>query len=107
MSAVKMLPPSLQPQRGKGGRLLRRPQRAYAAASVVEFLIAVLRLMGTATFRALGMIQQVARDDGIGLRTLRVPLRIEGQYPQGNERAAPLVGQHSERLFEEFGLRDS
>jgi crotonobetainyl-CoA:carnitine CoA-transferase CaiB-like acyl-CoA transferase len=61
-------------------------------------------LMQTATFEALGMIQEVTRGDGLRLRTLRVPLRIDGQRPMSDGRAAPLVGEHSERLFEEFGF---
>lgn len=63
-------------------------------------------LMETATFRALGMIQEVAREDGVRLRTLRVPLRIDGRRPQGNGQAAPRVGEHSARLRAEFALRD-
>jgi crotonobetainyl-CoA:carnitine CoA-transferase CaiB-like acyl-CoA transferase len=61
-------------------------------------------LMETATFRGLGMVQEVARADGARLRTLRAPLRIDGARPPGNGHAAPLVGEHSARLREEFGL---
>lgn len=61
-------------------------------------------LMETATFRGLGMVQEVGREDGARLRTLRAPLRFEGARPTGNGRAAPLVGQHTSRLREEFGL---
>jgi crotonobetainyl-CoA:carnitine CoA-transferase CaiB-like acyl-CoA transferase len=61
-------------------------------------------LMETATFRALGMVQDVARDDGTRLRTLCAPLRIDGGRLPGNGRAAPLVGEHTARLIEEFAL---
>jgi crotonobetainyl-CoA:carnitine CoA-transferase CaiB-like acyl-CoA transferase len=61
-------------------------------------------LMETATFRGLGMVQEVGREDGARLRTLRVPLRFEGARPTGKVRAAPLVGEHTARLREEFGL---
>ena len=42
-STAKILPPSLrQIKKGKGGRRLRRPQRAHPAATVADFLTAVL-----------------------------------------------------------------
>jgi crotonobetainyl-CoA:carnitine CoA-transferase CaiB-like acyl-CoA transferase len=62
------------------------------------------RLMQSATFRGLGMLQEVVRGDGVGLTTLRAPLRIDGARPAGNGRAAPQVGADSERLRAEFGL---
>jgi crotonobetainyl-CoA:carnitine CoA-transferase CaiB-like acyl-CoA transferase len=62
------------------------------------------RLMETATFRALGMVQAVTRPDGIALHTLRAPLRFDGARPPGNGRAAPEVGADTARLRKEFGL---
>jgi len=44
-STVKILPPSLrQTKKGKDGRLLSRPQQAHPAATVDDFLTAVLML---------------------------------------------------------------
>jgi crotonobetainyl-CoA:carnitine CoA-transferase CaiB-like acyl-CoA transferase len=62
------------------------------------------RLMQSATFRALGMLQEVVREDGVRLTTLRAPLRFDGERPAGNGRAAPQVGADSDRLRAEFGL---
>jgi CoA:oxalate CoA-transferase len=62
------------------------------------------RLMDSATFRALGMVQEVLREDGVALRTLRAPLRVDGVRPMGNGRAAPRVGADSARIRAEFGL---
>jgi len=43
MSTVMILPPSLKPAgKDMGGRLLRRPQRARPAATLADFLTAVL-----------------------------------------------------------------
>lgn len=57
---------------------------------------ALLRSEG---FRALDMLQQVARGDGTMLRTTRVPLRIDGVRPRGR-RAAPAVGADTETVLE-------
>lgn len=62
------------------------------------------RLMESATFRGLGMVQEVMRGDGMGLWTLRAPIRVDGARPPGNGRGAPQVGEHSARLRAEFGL---
>ena len=44
---MKILPPSLrQIRKGKGGRLLRRPQQGHPAATVDDFLTAVLSYFG-------------------------------------------------------------
>ncbi len=62
------------------------------------------RLMQSATFRALDMVHQVTRSDGVHLSALRGPLRIDGHRPPGNGRAAPAVGADSARIRAEFGL---
>jgi crotonobetainyl-CoA:carnitine CoA-transferase CaiB-like acyl-CoA transferase len=62
------------------------------------------RLMESATFRALGIVQEVTRGDGVALCTLRAPLRIDGVRLPGNGAAAPQVGADSARLRAEFGL---
>jgi crotonobetainyl-CoA:carnitine CoA-transferase CaiB-like acyl-CoA transferase len=62
------------------------------------------RLMQSATFRALDMVHQVTRSDGVRLSALRGPLRIDGLRPPGNGRAAPAVGADSARIRAEFGL---
>jgi crotonobetainyl-CoA:carnitine CoA-transferase CaiB-like acyl-CoA transferase len=64
-------------------------------------------LMETATFRALAMVQDVERADGVRLRTLRAPLRIDGKRLPGSRRAAPQVGEHSARLRRDFGLPEA
>jgi len=62
------------------------------------------RLMQTANFRALDMVQDLVRDDGLFLRTLRAPLRFDGARPAGNGRPAPAIGADGERLRAEFDL---
>jgi crotonobetainyl-CoA:carnitine CoA-transferase CaiB-like acyl-CoA transferase len=62
------------------------------------------RLMQSATFRALDMVHQVTRNDGVHLSALRGPLRIDGQRLPGNGRAAPAVGADSAGIRAEFGL---
>ncbi|GES44336.1 CoA transferase [Rhizobium dioscoreae] len=60
-------------------------------------------LLGSEGFRVLDMLQTVGRDDGVSLRTTRLPIRIDGQRPKF-ERAAPHVGEHNAALWEEFDL---
>lgn len=62
------------------------------------------RLMQSATFRALDMVHDVTRSDGVCLSALRGPLRIDGLRPPGNGRAAPTVGADSQRIRAEFDL---
>jgi crotonobetainyl-CoA:carnitine CoA-transferase CaiB-like acyl-CoA transferase len=61
------------------------------------------RLMASAAFERLQMLQSVERGAGAPLRTTSSPLRIEGTRPQSTA-AAPRVGEHGARLANEFGL---
>jgi CoA:oxalate CoA-transferase len=61
------------------------------------------KMRGTEGYRVLGMEQEVLCPGGTPLRTLRCPIRIDGeiyQSPQG----APAIGQHNEAITREFGL---
>ena len=54
-------------------------------------------------FRALDLLQTVTREDGVSIATTRSPLRVDGLRAKV-ERAAPRVGEHSEKIRAEFGL---
>lgn len=60
-------------------------------------------LMQSEGFRALDMLQTVTRDDGVAITTTRSPLRIDGERSQ-TFRAAPLIGEQSASIREEFDL---
>jgi CoA:oxalate CoA-transferase len=60
-------------------------------------------LMASEGFKALDMLQTVTREDDVTIRTTRAPLRINGVRPSTN-RAAPLIGEHSDKIRKEFGL---
>jgi CoA:oxalate CoA-transferase len=60
-------------------------------------------LFASENFRLLDMVQELRRDDGVSIRTMRSPIRVDGQRPRSN-RAAPRIGEHSAALREEFGL---
>jgi CoA:oxalate CoA-transferase len=60
-------------------------------------------LVASEGFKALDMLQTVTRDDDVTIRTTRAPLRINGVRPSTN-RAAPLIGEHSDSIRKEFGL---
>jgi len=62
------------------------------------------RLMQSATFRALDLVHEVTRGDGLRLSALRGPLRFDGRRSAGNGRAAPAIGADSARIRAEFGL---
>jgi CoA:oxalate CoA-transferase len=59
-------------------------------------------------FAALDMTQQVRRTDAEGrdvsITTLRTPLRVNGRALHA-DRGAPHVGEHTDAIREEFGLR--
>ncbi|QDY71724.1 CaiB/BaiF CoA transferase family protein [Qingshengfaniella alkalisoli] len=54
-------------------------------------------------FKALDMLQRVTRDDGVSIETTRTPILFDGIRPMGS-KAAPLVGEHSDQIRQEFGL---
>lgn len=60
-------------------------------------------LVASEGFKALDMLQTVTREDDVTIRTTRAPLRINGVRPSTN-RAAPLIGEHSDKIRKEFGL---
>ncbi|WP_108397824.1 CaiB/BaiF CoA transferase family protein [Devosia submarina] len=60
-------------------------------------------LMESEGFKALDLLQTVTREDDVEITTTRSPLRINGARARTN-RAAPLVGEHSAAIREEFGL---
>jgi crotonobetainyl-CoA:carnitine CoA-transferase CaiB-like acyl-CoA transferase len=61
------------------------------------------KLMQTAAFRQLDMLQTVTRDDGVSVRTTASPLRVNG-IRHKNALAAPTIGSQSELLRAEFPL---
>jgi crotonobetainyl-CoA:carnitine CoA-transferase CaiB-like acyl-CoA transferase len=54
-------------------------------------------------FKALDLLQTVTREDDVAIHTTRSPLRIDGVRAKV-ERAAPRIGEHSEKIRMEFGL---
>jgi len=60
-------------------------------------------LMENAGFKALDMLQNVTRDDGVDILTTRSPLRVNGKRARSS-RAAPLIGEQSAKIRAEFGL---
>jgi len=54
-------------------------------------------------FRVLDMLQTVEREDNVSILTTRSPLRVNGKRPKVS-RAAPRIGEHSDKIAEEFGL---
>lgn len=60
-------------------------------------------LMESEGFKILDMLQTVTREDNVSITTTRAPLRINGKRPR-TSRAAPLIGEQSEKIRAEFGL---
>ncbi|WP_176082889.1 CaiB/BaiF CoA-transferase family protein [Martelella sp. HB161492] len=54
-------------------------------------------------FKVLNMLQTVTREDGVSITTTRSPLRIDGKRG-ATGRAAPLIGEQSDRIRAEFNL---
>ncbi|UUP19777.1 CaiB/BaiF CoA transferase family protein [Nitratireductor thuwali] len=54
-------------------------------------------------FRMLDMLQTVTREDGVSVETTTSPIRIDGVRAR-IDRAAPRIGEQSDRIREEFGL---
>ena len=60
-------------------------------------------LFASENFRLLDMVQTLERGDGVSLRTMRSPIRVDGE--RGRSRhAAPRIGEHTQALLAEFGL---
>ena len=54
-------------------------------------------------FKVLDMLQTVTREDDVSILTTRSPLRVNGVRPKV-DRAAPRIGEHSDKIRAEFGL---
>ena len=54
-------------------------------------------------FKVLDMIQRIKRYDGLDIETLRCPIRINNKIFK-NEKAAPIIGQDTQKIVEEFSL---
>jgi len=61
------------------------------------------RLLAHEAFERLGMIQSVRRSSGFAFRTLRCPIRIDGERLY-SDRGSPAVGEHTAAIIEEFNL---
>ncbi|UCI26314.1 CaiB/BaiF CoA transferase family protein [Mesorhizobium sp. B2-8-5] len=60
-------------------------------------------LMESDGFKTLDMLQTVTREDNVSILTTRTPLRVDGARARV-DRAAPRIGEHSDRIRAEFGL---
>jgi len=60
-------------------------------------------LFTSENFRLLDMVQELQRDDGVSIRTMRSPIRVNGHRGRSN-RAAPRIGENTEALRAEFDL---
>jgi len=59
------------------------------------------KLLQSAAFRKLDMLQIVSRDDGTSVRTTASPIRVNGVRAK-NDMAAPTIGGQSEKVRAEF-----
>ena len=62
------------------------------------------RLMQTAAFNQLDLVQTVSRADGVSIRTTACPLRIDGKRPR-KPLAAPTIGAHSGAIRAELAAK--
>lgn len=60
-------------------------------------------LLANEGFKTLDMLQTVSREDGVSILTTSSPLRIDGERAR-TDRAAPLIGEHSDKIRKEFNL---
>ena len=61
------------------------------------------QMMKNDGFKIINMIQRITRSDGLNIETLRCPIRINNQIYK-NEKAAPIIGQDTKKIIEEFSL---
>jgi len=71
----------------------------YWCAEVLDWQ----QLFQHAAFKELDWIVEVRREDGPTMKTTRCPITIDGVRYKSN-LGAPRVGQHTEKITEEFGL---
>ncbi|HXY78930.1 MAG TPA: CaiB/BaiF CoA-transferase family protein [Candidatus Acidoferrales bacterium] len=62
------------------------------------------KLCASEAFQQLGMAQTLRDERGLEILTTRLPIRLDGALLT-SERLAPRVGQHTESIQREFGLR--
>ncbi|KAA3664429.1 MAG: CoA transferase [Chloroflexi bacterium] len=61
------------------------------------------RLFAHEGFQVLDMVQEVARDEQVKMKTLRCPIRINGERLYAS-KGAPRIGQHTDKILHEFEL---
>ena len=61
------------------------------------------KMMENEGFKVLDMLQRIKRFDGLDIETLRCPIRFDDEIFK-SEVAAPLIGQHTKQISEEFSL---
>ena len=61
------------------------------------------QMMKNEGFKIVDMLQRITRSDGLDIQTLRCPIRIDNQIFK-SEKAAPIVGQDTKKIIQEFSL---
>ena len=61
------------------------------------------KMMEHEGFKVIDMLQRIKRYDGLDIETLRCPIRFNNEVYK-SEIAAPLIGQHTKKISEEFSL---
>ncbi len=61
------------------------------------------KMMEHEGFKVIDMLQRIKRFDGLDIETLRCPIRFDDQIFK-SEVAAPIIGQHTKAISEEFSL---
>tara|TARA_B100000029_G_scaffold75690_1_gene67365 strand:+ start:6010 stop:7167 length:1158 start_codon:yes stop_codon:yes gene_type:complete len=54
-------------------------------------------------FKVIDMLQRIKRSDGLDIETLRCPIRFDNEILK-SETAAPLIGEHTNQICNEFNL---
>ena len=54
-------------------------------------------------FKILDMVQRIQRDDGLDIKTLRCPIKIDGEIFKSS-RAAPKIGNDNNGIMKEFNI---
>jgi len=62
------------------------------------------RMLKHEGFKVLDMIQNIKRDDGLNLSTLRCPIKIDKKTFK-SEKAAPKIGEDNNKILKEFNLK--
>jgi len=61
------------------------------------------KMLESEGFKVIDMLQRIKRFDGLDIETLRCPIRFNDEIFK-SEVAAPLIGQHTKQISEEFSL---